>query len=160
MKITDSQDIKGFLTIQKYTPDDRLVAEVKANNSIVLSGRELVAKLFIAQQIKPISYAALGTGVNPVQFGETKLNNEIFKKNINEPQLEDLQMIEVETEKGEKIPRARIRITADLDPEESNGALTEAGLFNPDGVMYNRVIFPVINKTKEFKLTLIWEILF
>jgi hypothetical protein len=27
-------------------------------------------------------------------------------------------------------------------------------------VMYNRVVFPVISKSADFKLTLIWEILF
>ena len=45
---------------------------------------------------------------------------------------------------------------------EANGALTEAGLFNAAaaGVMYNRVVFPPINKTADFKLTLIWEIIF
>ena len=51
-------------------------------------------------------------------------------------------------------------MTVNLDQNEANGALTEAGLFTEDNVMYNRVVFLPINKTSDFQLTLIWEIVF
>jgi hypothetical protein len=66
-----------------------------------------------------------------------------------------------------------VTLRAELDFQEpppnaddSPHLLTEAGLFTSDdpadatGVMYNRVVFPVISKTTDFKLTLIWEIIF
>jgi hypothetical protein len=64
--------------------------------------------------------------------------------------------------------RARVTITTELDfavpQDRDNLELREAGLFNgsdpAQSVMYNRVVFPVITKTKEFALTFIWEITF
>ena len=64
----------------------------------------------------------------------------------------------IDTEDGKK----KVFISAELDFTEGNGALTEAGLFNSDtnGVMYNRVVFAPVNKTEDFKLVLVWEIVF
>ena len=64
--------------------------------------------------------------------------------------------------------RARVTITTELDfavPQDRDSLeLREAGLFNgsdpAQSVMYNRVVFPVITKTKDFALTFIWEITF
>lgn len=160
MKILDAMDIKGRLTIQKRNTKNQIIEEVRANNSIVLSGRELVANLFVNDKIKPISEVAVGTGTNEVTINDTKLGNEIFKKNINpiDQQRGDLKFV-ADTQDA-KNTRMQVRITADLQADEALGTLTEAALFTADGVMYNRVVFPAINKTKDFQLTLIWEILF
>jgi hypothetical protein len=58
-------------------------------------------------------------------------------------------------------PRRRLRITGELGEGECNGELREAGLFTAgDEVMYNRVVFKPINKSPEFQLTLVWDIIF
>ena len=160
MKIAEAIDMKGRLTLQKRNAANEIIEEIAADNAIVLSGRDLVAKLFVNKDniinIKPISHIAVGTGtaqVNPAT--DTKLQLELFRKSINPIDLtKDL------TTTGNS--KKQVRIAAELDFNEANGALTEAALFNDstDGVMYNRVVFPTINKTSDFKLTLIWDVIF
>lgn len=156
MGLSENLDMKGRLTLQKYNKTNQMVQEIFADNNIVLSGRDLVAKLFIKENIAPISHVAVGTGRTEVDpKTDTKLNAELFRKAITKivPN-QDL----TQTDGG----RIKVKITTELDFGEANGALTEAGLFNANtlGVMYNRAVFSAINKTSEFKLTLIWEILF
>ncbi len=160
MNIADSMDIKGSLIIQKRHINNDTVDELRFNNSIVLTGRELVAKLFLNQSIKPISKVMVGTGTNPVKPEDTTLAKKIFEKKINSPNLsQDLQSTESDVQ-GVKVSRKKVIMTVNLDQNEANGALTEAGLFTEDNVMYNRVVFLPINKTSDFQLTLIWEIVF
>ena len=156
MKLEECNDMRGRLHIAIHTRDGELYREFAADNSIVLTGRDLVAKLFINETIDPISHIAVGTGATAVDPAlDGALAAELFRKPINpiNPST-DLTT----TEENKK----KVRVTADLDFTEGNGALTEAGLFNTDtaGVMYNRVVFPAINKTTDFRLTLIWEIIF
>ena len=58
--------------------------------------------------------------------------------------------------------RVKLRLIGQLDTDNCNGQLKEAGLFTQDDspIMYNRVTFDTITKSEEFKLTLIWEITF
>ncbi len=46
--------------------------------------------------------------------------------------------------------------------EDCNAPISEAGIFNAEreGTMYNRVVFPEINKTDKLTLSLIWKITF
>ncbi len=155
MSFQDALDPKGRLTVQIKNSDNALVDTVQANNSIVLTGRDLIAKLFVNEAIDPVSHVAVGTGSGAVNAGDAALNTEIFRKAINtiDPSLHITTTSE---------NKRKVTITAELDFAEANAALTEAGLFNAaaNGVMYNRVVFPPINKTADFKLTLIWEIVF
>jgi hypothetical protein len=156
LKVSEYLDMKGRLTLQKRNAANQVLAEIAVNNNIVLSGRDLVAKLFINEKIDPISHIAVGTGTDPVNPGaDTQLQTQFFRKAI--APVDPTQNL---TTTGDG--RKKVMITAELDFSEANGALTEAGLFNAPtgGVMYNRVVFPAINKTGDFKLTLIWEILF
>lgn len=156
MILNDHIDLKGRLTLQIRNAAGGKIKEIKVNNSIVLSGRDLVAKQFINETIQPVSHLAVGTGLTPVDpAADTQLENEIFRKEIN--QIDPI--LHLTTVDGRK----KVFITAELTENDAEGAaLREAGLFNSDtgGIMYNRVVFPEINKTTDFKLTLIWEILF
>ena len=155
MAIQDTMDIKGSLTIQKRDLNNQLVEEIHANNTIVTSGRRLVAQLFskdFKDTIKPVSQIAIGGNDKAVSNDDQKLDQEIFRKGINPIKDSDLVVLPDK--------RIKLTITADLQAEEGNGELKEAALFNEDKVMYNRVIFKPINKTKNFTLTLIWEITF
>ena len=157
MKVSEDLDIKGRLTLQKRNADDEILAEIAVNNTIVLTGRDLVARLFINQPgIRTISHVAVGTD-NAVTTGDDKqLKAECFRKEIGIIKPDEV----VTTNQG----RRKVTISVDLELGEANSTkpLTEAGLFNAQqgGVMYNRVIFSPISKTNQFKLTLIWEIIF
>lgn len=156
MILTDSMDPKGRLTLQLRNEQNELVEEIAANNDIVKTGRDLVAKLFVNQGIPTISHVAVGTGaIATVPKVTANLGTELFRKAIN-PVNPAVHLVETA---GGKI---KVTISCDLDFNEANGALTEAGLFNAtsNGVMYNRVVFPPVNKTSDFKLTLIWDITF
>lgn len=155
MAIQDTMDIKGSLTIQKRDLNNQLVEEIHANNTIVTSGRRLVAQLFskdFKDTIKPVSQIAIGGNDKAVSDDDQKLDQEIFRKEINPIKDSDLVVLPDK--------RIKLTITADIPAEEGNGELKEAALFNEDEVMYNRVIFTPINKTPDFTLTLIWEITF
>ncbi|NCQ83353.1 MAG: hypothetical protein GPJ00_01985 [Microcystis aeruginosa W13-18] len=155
MAIQDTMDIKGSLTIQKRDLNNQLVEEIHANNTIVTSGRRLVAQLFskdFKDTIKPVSQIAIGGNDKAVSDDDQKLDQEIFRKEINPIKDSDLVVLPDK--------RIKLTITADLQAEEGNGELKEAALFNEDKVMYNRVVFRPINKTPDFTLTLIWEITF
>ena len=155
MNLHDALDPRGQLIMQKMDARNTLVETIHVHNSIVLSGRDLIAKLFVKEAIEPVSHVAVGTGTTPVQASDAILANEVFRKLIA-PIDPSQHITTTDTSKR------KVTITAELDFGEANGALTEAGLFNAAsaGVMYNRVVFPPINKTADFKLTLIWEIIF
>jgi hypothetical protein len=158
MNLRDALDPRGRLTVQKTDARNTLVETIHVHNSIVLSGRDLIAKLFVKETknaINPVSHVAVGTGTTPVEPADEKLAKEVFRKEI--APIDPSRHIATTDEKKRKVT-----VTAELDFGEANAALTEAGLFNADehGVMYNRVVFPPINKTSDFKLTLIWEIVF
>jgi len=156
MAIQDTMDIKGSLTIQKRDLNNQLVEEIRANNTIVTSGRRLVAQLFskdFKDTIKPVSQIAIGGNDKAVSDDDLQLAQEIFRKNIKPIKDSDLVLLP-------DSKRIKLTITADLQAGEGNGELKEAALFNEDKVMYNRVIFKPINKTPDFTLTLIWEITF
>ena len=155
MNLRDALDPRGRLTVQKRDDRGTLIETIQIHNSIVLSGRDLIAKLFVKEAISPVSHVAVGTGATPVEPADEKLAKEVFRKPISP--IDPSRHITTTDEKKRKVT-----VTAELGFGEANGALTEAGLFNAAsaGVMYNRVVFPPINKTSDFKLTLIWEILF
>ncbi len=57
---------------------------------------------------------------------------------------------------------AIVTLGATFGYDECNGPISEAGIFNAsrEGTMYNRVVFPEINKTDKLTLSLIWKISF
>lgn len=156
MKAREALDMKGRLTWQMHNADNAVLEEQTVPNKIVLSGRKLIAQMFVkSNEIAPFSYIAVGTGTTEPQANDQQLQAEVFRKEITPVDL--TKDISVEGD------REKLRVSTELDFTEANDVpLTEAGLFNASvgGVMYNRVVFKPINKTKDFKLTLIWEIQF
>ena len=155
MHVVEALEMRGRLTVEINDARGLLVDRIAANNNIVLSGRDLVAKLFIKEVINPVSHVAVGTGTAAVTPADAALATELFRKPMNPANASQNLSTTQDNKK-------KVTVTVDLDFGEANGALTEAGLFNAasGGVMYNRVVFPTINKTPDFKLTLIWEIVF
>jgi hypothetical protein len=157
MNMHEALEMKGRLTLRLQDKEGKLIQETAADNDIVMTGRDLVAKLFAKVSIDPISHIAVGKGTTAVApLTDVKLESEIFRKAITtiDP-AKDIKPV------GNKM---RVMVSTELDFSEGIGPLTEAAIFNGptsgSGVMYNRVVFPPVNKTKDFKLTLVWEILF
>ncbi len=155
MKNSEAIDMQGRITMELYDREGRLFKRHEVKNSIVLSGRDLVAKQFLGISTDPISHIAIGTGSNAVTSADMALGSEVFRKELKPV---DASQHLTNTDDN----RRKVLLSAELDFAEANGPLTEAGLFNAEsgGVMYNRVVFPTVNKTVDFKLTLIWEIIF
>lgn len=158
MNMQEGIDLQGRLHCQLLDRQGNIVQSFSEKNKIVLDGRDLVVKLFSNQAIDPISHIAVGTDSTGVLDGDTSLGSEIFRKAINTIDFS----IDIVTETISGIPRKKLTISTELDYLEGNGQLTEAGVFNAPtgGIMYNRVTFPVINKSQAFKLNLVWVIIF
>lgn len=151
----ETQGMSGRLTLILRDRDGKIISQQEVDNTIVNSGRELVAKLFSGEPnsnskppIQCISHIAVGTGTANANPEDTRLENEVCRKPITVD-----------------ITGSTVKLTAELEPEDAkDNALAEAGTFNSDkpenSIMYNRVTFKEINKTGDFKLSLIWEIKF
>ncbi len=152
----DQLDIKGRLSIRVIDKGGNTIAENTVDNMIVNSGRALVANLFAGQGgAKAVSHIAIGTDGAPTVAGQAALHKETLRKPIGN--------IVVESTADDRV---RVLLSMDLEADEpplgagESTAIQEAGIFNSENVMYNRVFFPTVNKTKDFKLTLFWEIIF
>ena len=154
----EQHEMHGALTLCMTNRKGRVVYETSHRNHIVTTGRDLVARLFGAQVpgVPPtaVTHMALGTdGTDPTD-ADTALRAEIAPR---KPVSVEYSRI---TESG--VERVRARLTSVFDSGEANGPLREAGIFTAatGGVMYNRVKFDTVTKTADFKLTLIWDVVF
>ena len=158
MKTTEALEMQGRLTFRLCDAAGCTVQALAAPNHIVLSGRDLVARMFAVGGLKPISHLAVGGGSQGVTPEDTRLAAEVARVPINPFQL-DRDLLEIATEDG-KDKRKKVVINAELSYAQGNATLCEAGLFNEDGILYNRIVFAPVQKTEDFVLTLIWEITF
>jgi len=159
MRSIESIELRGQLSLALIDREGRTVMSQRASNLVVTTGREMVANLFSGIKIDPVNFVAVGTGEKISEEGDQTLVSQLGNRKallVFNPSL-DL----VTAGKGADT-RKKITRTVELDFNEANGELREAGLFNAaeGGIMYNRVVFPTVTKTDSFKLTLVWEILF
>ena len=159
MNTREDLNIAGQLTLRKTTLDGQLVEEITVHNDITIAGRTLVAQLFNKDN------AAINTSrVSKIQVGRSKTafdptQNAMVDK-VGETPIKSITSGEVVSDSSGR-SRLLLRLIGELGENDCNDALQEAGLFTDDGkVMYNRVTFDTVTKSKQFKLTLIWEIMF
>lgn len=153
----DDLHIAGRLTLRKMTLDGEVVQEITAHNDITMAGRGLVARLFNkdnnAVDVSRVSKIMVGKSPDKFDPKQTALSNK-----VGETPISKVETSEVLDSTGRS--RVLLRLVGELAEDNANDALREAGLFTSDGVMYNRVTFDTVTKSKQFKLTLVWEILF
>ncbi|MBE7470146.1 MAG: hypothetical protein DPW09_18240 [Anaerolineae bacterium] len=149
--------IAGKLTLRKTTPDGQVVEEISAHNDITLAGRSLVARLFNRDSanvaISRVSKIQVGRSQAKFEAKQTALGDR-----VGETPISRIEASEVLDTDGRQ--RVMLRLIGELGENDCNDTLREAGLFTDDNVMYNRVTFDTVTKSKQFKLTLVWEILF
>lgn len=160
MQHSEQLDIQGRLTMHVSDAQGSIVQTYRTSNMIVNGGRSLVASLFAGKGGKAISHVAVGKNGADTNATDTKLGEEVFRKPATVESPKPTQL--------EGKDRFVVVITAELglnEPSPADVILQEAALFNGSATesgtsMYNRVKFPPVTKTKDFKLTLYWEIIF
>lgn len=158
MPIKEVHGLAGRLHIELRDPQGRLVEQHHVNNLITLSGRQLLAGLFTGSLQTPQLKIAVGGDSTA-----TDLNNASLGKPLDEAKA-SVAEISVGDYQGQ--PRVIARITATLPATGKADAqvLQEAGIVaslagKPDQ-LYNRVVFPLINRAGNLEMTLSWEVIF
>ena len=131
-----------------------VVAVREAHNSVLRSGADLLARLF-AGQPAGITHMAVGTSDAPetqdftttglAGATEVALAPEAFQIDPPDP--------------VKRVVRVRVRGT--VPAAAAVGTLREAALVSRAGAaatLYNRVVFPPIEKAGDHELTLFWEV--
>lgn len=135
--------IKGNVTIQLKGSDGKIKKEIKKNNLIVNIGRDGIAdQLLTSPTIGKPTHMQLGEGTTAPTLLDSDLENPIGDRKVL----------------GAIRNSNKVEYTALFGPNESTGAITEAGIFNASsgGAMFARIVFDVINKGVEDTLEVHW----
>jgi hypothetical protein len=156
--------MQGHLTLQLTNEKGEVVMQISRKNRIVKAGRMLVAQLFagVSGGSPPtqVSHMAVGTDKTAASDDQTQLGAEVARNPITDVSFTEFD----DTSTGTTTRRVKATLKAIFDFNDANAAqpLQEAGIFTAaaNGVMYNRVVFDPVTKTKAFKLTMMWDITF
>ena len=148
------QEIRGRVTLVLVNREAETLLRMRANNTIVDTGRERVAQLFggiAGESTLKVKVGTNGEGVLPQH--NTGDRGFIAEADIQSPE------VSLDPETG----RARLRFSATFEASAANEKLREAGIVCSGGeapVLYNAVTFSTIDKKSGDVLTLNWEIFF
>lgn len=135
------------------------------SNAVMQGGGMLVANLF-AGKGGAVTHMGVGTSnADDPDFATTALSNETvagtppLTGDTTAPLSPDAFTTALDTTR--RVVAVRVRGT--LPPAAAVGTVRESGLLSAQGdgfVLYNRVIFPPVDKGSDHELTLFWEITF
>ena len=158
MAPTERQGMHGRLTLVLRDARGREVERRVVDNHITLAGRALVAGIFsgVVQGASRL-YIAVGRGrlqgdtnpARPPADGDTALVAQVDRAEATTSVRGTIATITA------TLPA---RGGAEPQPIEEAGIQIEVGGGQP--VLYNRVIFPVVNKSPNMEMTLSWEVSF
>jgi hypothetical protein len=174
-------DIRGAVTIELSDRSGAVIHRQQRDNRIVLTGRQLVARLFGGPPLSAspppagtpavpaatrVTHVGVGTNAGAVTDAQSALLAERpGRAAIVEVAYADFD----EGTAAAVVRRTRVSLSAVFDFNQAIGTggtnppLREAALFTASGatgVMYNRVTFDPVTKTNAFRLTLLWDIVF
>ena len=165
MKTQEALNIAGRLHLTLVDKQGKTFQSFSQQNKIVSKARKTIAEsLASGNALKPIQKIGVGTSSTAPSYSDTVLGGEEIRKPIEavDPNSDYDSFTD-----DNGVERQRVRITANLDYTEGNAKLQEAGLYLSDDlnndandILYNRVVFPPINKTQDFTLKLSWELIF
>lgn len=158
--------MRGRLHLKLRASDGRPIAERRANNAVMRTGGELVARLF-AGAGAPITHMGVGTSDAPEadSFATAALSN--GGADGVEPLAGGTDVaipaeaFVIDTDPTRRLVLVRLRAT--LPPAVAVGTIREAGLLARAGAattLYNRVTFAPVSKRTEDELSLFWEVSF
>lgn len=125
-------NIKVVVTGELLDADGNIKQKFVKHNLITQSGYDFLSNCFgNSTRPAPMRYIAVGTGTTSPTLNDTKLKSELLRK-------------EGDFSHGANTKFITLGIT--LLPSEATGSLTEAGIFNADNILFDRLTFPVINK--------------
>lgn len=144
MQLKDTLKLHGALTLM-LTKADGTVEVTQKDNIIVDVGFDFIADAIGKPSTRPavMGYTAIGTGTTAAASGQTALVTEI-----------DRNAAVYAHTAGTKV----FTLTSSFPAGDGTGALTEAGIFNAAsvGTMFDRVVFPVVNKGADDSLTTVF----
>jgi hypothetical protein len=138
----------GYLTIEKFNADGKLVDVRKVKNTVVATGKTFIAGSMIKTTTNTptaMTHMGIGTGVVAVNAGtDTTLG----------------------TANGARVTFTEVSSTGNQVTYKAtfagaySGAITEAGIFNAltSGTMLCRTVFGVVTKTTSDTITITWTI--
>ena len=130
--------IDGVMTMSVIHKDGTIDNIVK-HNMIVNSGFDFICDVIgNSTQPKPVSKIQVGSGTTATTAAMTALNARIAEKTATYSHT-----------RGTKV----FSLSSHFAAGEATGAITEAGVFNADGVMLDRVTFKVANIDADDEIT-------
>lgn len=157
--------MRARLEVELRDRDGTLLATRAQHNTVLRGGGRLIADLFTGNG-GPITHMAVGTSdSDPTSVSVTALGND---DGTGQPGITgdtaaaipaDAFTIEVDEQRS----RVLVKVRATLPDATAVGTLREAGLMSRQAggdVLYNRVVFPPVDKGDDHDLTLFWEIEF
>lgn len=155
--------MKARLRVQLTAHDGSVVAERHAHNTVLTAGAQMIADMF-AGTGGPISHMGVGTSDSaPDDVAVVSLSNDALG---GDPALvgETLAVIPPAAFSTRVVPERRVvqvRVRGTLPNDAAVGRIREAGLVSIQptrAVLYNRVVFPPVDKSDDHELTLFWEV--
>lgn len=157
--------MRARLEVELRDRDGTLLARRAARNTVLRSGGQLIADLFRGAG-GPITHMAVGTSdADPTSVAVTTLANDdgTGQPGITGDTAVAIPPEAITTSVDEVHGRVLVKIRATLPDAAAVGTLQEAGLLSRQGagdVLYNRVVFPAVDKGADHDLTLFWEVEF
>lgn len=125
-------NISVIVTGELFDEDGNLKQKFVKHNLITNAGYNFLANCFgNPTRPTPMRYIAVGTDSKAPSLSDTALGFELARK---------------ETTFDYASGNTYLTIGITLLPGEGVGSLTEAGILNSDNILFDRVVFPVINK--------------
>lgn len=145
----DTQTMAGTLVLTLHDPRGRPLARREVRNLVTDAGRALVAELFAGRRVGAIkARLVVGGGAAAPTPSDTALGQPLDLVDLGEAQI--------------SVNGARVSLTGRIPERDKAMALTEAGIalaFGSDPlVLYNRVVFEVVNKAPNMQMTLAWSV--
>lgn len=143
--LNEKMKVTGHLYIVK-TDENGNEDIIDVDNLVVTTGRAFIASRMASNTDVAMSDMAIGTGDTAAVLGDTTLETELARVNLNVT--------------GGTPSSNTVTYSALFAPGVGTGALTEAGIFNDPtaGTMLARTVFPVINKQASDSIAITWVI--
>lgn len=127
-------DINVIVVGELFDSEGNLKCKFVKHNLITSAGYDFLADCMCnATRPAPLKYIAFGSGTTAPKISDTKLVSEKIRKQCDYNHL---------------VGNTYLALGVTLGAGEATGTLTEAGLFNASsgGVLFDRVVFPEMNK--------------